>query len=147
MSQWGHRFRIRRKKIPDSCFGKKKRSYFSGCTSIMKQAPFHTPPIIYRLSLRRAEAWRSCVMCFCFTSRLWKSAFYGQALWYVFRAIREEIYWLIMAGQVQRGESHMYKRCARAPDPHAFTQHEALRPLKVLSSSCKKAQSLLVCCF
>lgn len=60
--------------------------------------------IIYRLSLWPAEAWRWCVMCFCFTSRLWKSAFYGQALWYVFRAIREEIYWLIMAGQVQRGE-------------------------------------------
>lgn len=77
-------------------------------------------------------------MCFCFTSRLWKSAFYGQALWYVFRAIREEIYWLIIAGQVQRGEWRMYKRNTRAQTRHRarlFPSCQAWRPLTVFSSS------------
>lgn len=115
-----------------------KKSYFSDCTSIMKRYPPSSRPIIYRLSLWPAEAWRWCVMCFCFTSRLWKSAFYGQALWYVFRAIREEIYWLIIAGQVQRGERRMYKCNTRAQTQHRARLSpscQAWRLLKVFSSS------------
>lgn len=100
--------------------------------------PPSSHPVIYRLSLWPAEAWRWCVMCFCFTSRLWKSAFYGQALCYVFRAIREEIYWLIMAGQVQRRERRMYKCNTRAQRRHRARLSpscQAHRPLQVLSSS------------
>lgn len=63
--------------------------------------------LVYKCTCVCAQRLPSCYVCFTVGQ-----PFTGRALWYVFRAISEQIYWLIIVKQVQ-GNGEIYEQYIR----------------------------------